>query len=56
MRVVAKLIIDDKEIILSDRDYSNRPLDWTIVENAKVDAMVEMNKLLGKKVLGVNYS
>ena len=46
VRVVAKLMVDDKEIVLSDRDYSNRPLSWPIIEQAKVDAMIVLNKMM----------
>lgn len=56
MRVIAKLIIDEKEIVLSDRDYASQPLNWIIVENAKVDAMVKLNKIVGIKDPGVNFS
>lgn len=55
MRLLVKMFVDDKEIILSDRDYSNQPLNWKLIENAKVDAMVKLNKIMSKD-LGVNFS
>lgn len=57
LRLKALIEVDGVQTVLSDREYVTDTLTWLMIESAKVDSMVKLNKMIpAGRPIGVNYS